>query len=242
MLVDAGPRSFSYDAGERIVVPFLKRRGISAIDLFVASHPHSDHIGGLPAVLRNFSVRRIIDGGPAFRSVLFAECKGCRELQDSLCRSMGAGMVLPSPPGVRLYALSPPRAQTPFDVSDALTRADNTCIVIKLQYGEISCLFTGDAEKTEEQQILADYGDFMRSTLLKVGHHGSNTSSTPAFLAAVQPSVAVISVGRNNKFRHPSPAVVRRLEEMHLALARTDEDGAVVFESDGSSLSRIDWR
>ena len=113
---------------------------------------------------------------------------------------------------------------------------------MKLQYGSISFLLAGDAEKEAEEEMVAAYGDFLKSTLLKAGHHGSITSSTQEFLDAVRPEYAVISVGRYNKFHHPSPEVVRRLEGMNMNVSRTDDDGALIFETDGVTLSHIQWR
>ena len=106
----------------------------------------------------------------------------------------------------------------------------------------MSFLFTGDAEEDAEEEMVRQYGDFLGSSLLKTGHHGSRTSSTGQFLEAVQPVYAVISVGQFNKFRHPSDEVISRLHALHTEIHRTDEEGAIIFRSDGNTLSRIDWR
>ena len=242
MLVDAGPRTFGLDAGERVVAPFLKRRGVSTIDLFVASHPHSDHVGGLSYILNHFPVRRIIDVGAQFRSVLQEQCGEAAAGRPVEFDSVCAGQQLPGLSGVRVYVLSPFPQNTNDHHRAGSPSTANTSLVLKLQYGNVSILLTGDAERKEEREMLDAYGGFLKSSVLKVGHNGSSTSSTEDFLAAVQPSAAVISVGRNNKFRHPSADVVRRLEALGVALSRTDEDGAVIFESDGRALSRVDWR
>ncbi len=236
-LTDAGPRSGYFDAGEKIVTPFLKRRGISTIDLFVISHGHNDHAGGAASVLRNFEVKRVASIGDlpsALRALRDAPAGSVR-----WCDSVHAGMSLLDSANARLYVLYP------FDVrggSDTITASDNRCIAFKVQYGGISFLFTGDAEGAAEAEMVAMYGPFLRSSLLKAGHHGSSTSSTPLFLDAVRPATAVISVGRNNKFRHPSPPVVDRLQVLCGTLARTDEEGALIFETDGTGLWRWDWR
>ena len=113
---------------------------------------------------------------------------------------------------------------------------------MRMQYGNISILFTGDAEEDAEQEMVVRYRDFLQSTLLKTGHHGSKTSSTQEFLDCVQPKYAVISAGRYNKFGHPSPEVVARLRAMQTEVYRTDEEGAIILETDGKVLSRVDWR
>jgi len=237
VLTDAGMRSANFDAGERIVTPFLKRRGISTIDLFVISHGHNDHAGGAVSVVRNFDVKRVacIGGLPsALRDLMNVPAGSVL-----WCDSVRAGMSLLDSANARLYVVYPLDVRTG---TDAYTATDNRCIVFKLQYGTVSFLFTGDAGGAAEAEMVGVYGPFLRSSLLKAGHHGSSTSSTPLFLDAVRPATAVISVGRNNKFRHPSPPVVDRLQALCGTLARTDEDGAVIFETDGIGLWRWDWR
>jgi competence protein ComEC len=114
--------------------------------------------------------------------------------------------------------------------------------VAKLQFGSVSFLFTADADGIAEAEMAQAFGPVLRSTLLKAGHHGSSTSTSQLFLGSVRPSAVVISVGRNNKFRHPSPTVIERIRALCGAPARTDEDGAVIYETDGKSLWRFDWR
>jgi competence protein ComEC len=242
MLVDAGPRTMSYDAGERSVVPFLKRRNISTIDLLVVSHPHSDHIGGAPAVLEQCDVKRVIDSGQPIRSEIYSTY--LRDVRGERCafESAHVGTAIDESPNVRLYVLSPAPGYVDVDTTHPPGNLNNTSVVVKLQYGDISMLLSGDAEKEAEDDMVAVYGDFLRSTLLKVGHHGSSTSSTQMFLDEVRPDFAVISVGKNNKFHHPSPTVIQRYEEMGVHISRTDEEGAIIFETDGRTLSRVDWR
>lgn len=243
MLVDAGPRSPTFDAGERVVVPFLKRRGIATIDLLVATHAHNDHIGGMPAVLRAFNVRTMLEPGQPTGAQIYSELR--REIaREEGCVSVSAraGSVIEMFDNARVYTLYP----TPTFVDTTITgrhpNLNNTSVVLKVCVGNVSLLLTGDAEEEAEEEMAFVYGDFLSSTMLKVGHHGSATSTTPEFLHAVEPARAVISVGRNNKFRHPSPNVVERLREHGTDISRTDEEGAVIFETDGLTLSRIEWR
>jgi competence protein ComEC len=237
ILVDAGPRSWQFDAGETIVTPFLKRRGISTIDLLVISHGHNDHAGGVASVMQHFHVARVASLGelPAAVSKLKTACVS----PGQWCDSIHAGMSLLDSANARCYVLYPLDVRARQEVE---TASDNRCIVFKLQYGKVSFLFTGDADGFAEAEMVQAYDDFLHSTLLKAGHHGSSTSSIPLFLKAVNPSATAISVGRNNKFHHPSPVVVERIREICGAPARTDEDGAITYETDGKTMWRFDWR
>jgi competence protein ComEC len=237
VLIDAGPRTWQFDSGELIVTPFLKRRGISTIDLMVLSHGHSDHVGGVASLLRNFHVRRVASLGELPRNLKsLKNSGGCADLW---CDTIHAGMSLLTFPEARLYAMYP------FDVRAATendTASDNRCIVVKLQYGGVSFLFTGDADAAAESNLVQAYGPFLHANLLKAGHHGSSTSSSAQFLETVHPSAVAISVGKNNKFHHPSPVVVERLRAMCGTPARTDEEGALIYETDGARLWRVTWR
>lgn len=237
ILVDAGPRSWQFDVGERVVVPFLKRRGVSAIDLLVISHGHNDHAGGVASVLKSFPVSRVatLGGLPSTLTALRASSEGPAQWSDSI----HAGMILAGSTNTRCYVFYPLDHRT---VSENDTASDNRCIVFKLRYGEVSFLFTGDADKMAEAEMVQAYGPLLRSNLLKAGHHGSSTSTSELFLESVRPSAVVISVGKNNKFRHPSPTVVSRIESFCGSPARTDEDGALIFETDGHTLWRFNWR
>jgi competence protein ComEC len=155
------------------------------------------------------------------------------------CDTAHAGMSLLQGLNARLYVLYPFDVQVPTALDSA---TDNRCIAVKLQYGAVSFLFTGDADRSAEAEMVEAYGPLLRSSLLKAAHHGSNTSSSPLFLEAVRPSAVVISVGRHNKFRHPSPQVVERIGEMCGPPSRTDDDGAVMYETDGRSLWKLGWR
>jgi competence protein ComEC len=242
MLVDAGGQPPAFDTGERIVTPFLKRRGISIIDLFVLTHPHADHIGGAAAVLRNFDVKRVVDCGLIARSPVYSEY--ARSVGEELCafQNASAGTLLSVIPDARLYTLHPAAGFTVADTAPSFFNLNNASVTMKLQYGTISIMLSGDAEEEAERHMVDTYGDFLQSQLLKLGHHGSRTSTSEDFLSMVQPRFAVASVGRNNRFNHPSPIVMDRVRRHGAELLRTDEQGAIVFETDGFTLSQLDWR
>jgi competence protein ComEC len=239
VLVDAGPRSDHFDAGKRIVGPLLQREGISAIDLLVATHPHSDHIGGLPWIYDQFKVRKTLECGRGMSSVIYDEYRAGRDAENGTVTIAADGMILRDFPLGRIYVLHPPvRA----DLSGGEGNLNNESVVIKLQYCSTSVLLEGDAEREAEHRMVQIYGDFLNSSVLKVGHHGSITSTSAEFLQAVRPRFAVASVGRFNTFHHPSLSVLRRLHHAGAVVHRTDTQGALVLESDGTRWSVTRWR
>lgn len=238
LLIDAGPRTFSFDAGRMTIVPFLQRKFVKRINALLITHPHNDHNGGVPSVLRRIQVDRIIEGGAYSNSAVSNEI---RHLIDSLrltTMNFTAGQIIDGFERVRLYILHP----SEHFKRGVRTNLNNQSLVLRLVYGKTSILLTGDAEEEAEQQMVNVYGDFLRTQILKAGHHGSETSSTAQFISEVLPSDVVISVGRRNKYRHPSEIVMERYAQRDISIYRTDEEGAVVFESDGEQWRRVHWR
>lgn len=220
-----------YDVGARRVVPALRRLGLRHIDLLILTHPHEDHVGGLVAVLQNFSVGLVLDSGfvhPAPSYVQFLRLIEARRIPYQLARrgvrfELGGGVA-----GIVLSPTEPLLSGTGSDVN-------LNSVVFRLVYGAVSALFTGDVEAAVESRLLEE-GDELHSTLLKVAHHGSATSTTAEFLDAVAPDVAVISVGRFNPFGHPHQATLRALEAVGAVIYRTDLHGAISASSDGQRL------
>jgi competence protein ComEC len=234
LLVDGGghgggPRQApqDFDIGEEVVSQVLWSRGIRRLDAVVLTHAHSDHMGGMPAVLRNFRPRELwvaVDPNSATYRALLAEATtlGIR------VRHLRAGDTLAFD-SIAIHVLAP----TP-DYTNPGPPINNDSLVMRLTFGHSSALLEGDAEAPSEHQMVAaaltnPAASLGPDTLLKVGHHGSRTSTTPEFLALVAPQDAVISVGLHNTFGHPSPEVIQRLHDAQALVFRTDQFGITTF-------------
>jgi competence protein ComEC len=231
ILVDAGRRWRGGDAGRRMVIPYLRRRG-GALALFVLSHPHDDHAGGASSVVR--ALRPRVWWEPAFVTV----SPGYREALAAV-RIVGTAWSRVSPgkkfslDGVSLTVLAPDSAWTA-----AQDDANETSVVVRVEHGRTRFLLTGDAERDEEAWLLSHYRpDELAADVLKLGHHGSRTSSSAALLDAVAPRLAIASVGAGNGYGHPAPETLGALLQRGIAALRTDLDGTVVVRSNGRELS-----
>jgi competence protein ComEC len=229
MLVDGGGLPVgTFDVGESVVSPFLWSKGIRRLGTVVLSHPHPDHRGGLPAVARNFRPREFWEAAPGSAGGGMELLR--RELGPAVLRRLRAGDVR-SIDGVRIEALAPEGS------ADPTAGAENErSLVLRLTYGATSFLLTGDIDGAAEAG-LAGRGPAIRADVLKSPHHGSRSSSSPAFLDAVAPGMVVISVGRDNRYGLPDPAIVARYEARGIRMLRTDRHGAVEISSDGRRLT-----
>lgn len=238
MLVDGGARTVYRDAGQRFIMPFLNRKGVSQIDFLINSHPHHDHLGGFPYLIRNFKIDRIIDAGSFEKSDVFREYKHLIDSSKINYQIIKRGETIDVAEDVRIYVLHPYQEFDSTDIHDL----NNQSLVLKVVYGETELLLTGDAEEATETKLIKQYKDFLGVDILKCGHHGSATSSSLDFLETIKPIVSVISVGYANKFDHPSKIVLDYLKRMNIKVYRTDLQGAIVLESDGFKWREVMWR
>jgi len=220
MLVDTGPRSATFDAGARRIVPYLRRQGAVRVEAIVLTHPHLDHIGGTAAILAEFPVRGILDpsrphGSRPYLDVLEAAVAegtwwwGAVEGRSFDFDGVRVRILHPD-----LHTLEEPGLDDPNDLS----------VVLLLEWGASAILLTGDAPAEAERRVLQQIPPL---TILKVGHHGSRTSTSLELLEVARPVAAVIGVGDPNSFGHPHDLVTARLEEVGTAVFRTDRDGDV---------------
>lgn len=229
VLIDLGPRGRRQDAAERVIVPFLRHRGIRSVDLLVLTHPHADHIGGWAGLRRAMTVRQVWWGADH------------REGPEDLLKAVGEAE--PDVPGIgtrfeagaaHLEVLGPIRTATSY------AHVNDGSLVVMLRHGARRVLFMGDAEVESEAELVERYGAGLRADLLKVGHHGSRSSSTQVFLREVRPEHAVISLGRDNGFGFPHAGAWTRLESTGAQLWRTDQVGAIRAHTDGKAPWKVE--
>ena len=232
VLIDAGLPQ----AGDEVVAA-LRKRNIQSIDLAVATHPHSDHIGGMRRVIENFEIKNFLDSDQKnFASKEYARM--LRAIDEKHIKYIPAkkGMKFDLDSGVRLEVLNPEgNGQWITKVRPGGSVENANSVVLRLSYGNFSMLFTGDAE-TETEDVMMDSGVTLRSQVLKVGHHGSRYATSARFLEAVSPEAAVISVGANNRYGHPAPETLDRLQKAGVKIYRTDLNGEITIISDGNKF------
>lgn len=216
-----------FDVGEEVVSPYLWSRGLRRLDAVAISHPHSDHIGGMRSVIANFRPKELWYGLDS-PTPEFAELAAAARSFGLVFKPHNAGDEFEFG-GVRLRVLNP----QPGAVAGNRMQDDES-MVLHIQYGNTSALLVGDSHKRIEELLEEEHPS---ANLLKIGHHGSLTSSSPEFLQAVAPQFAVVSAGCYNSFRHPRPEVMRRFADRHVQTYRTDLAGAVSFYLDGTTVS-----
>jgi competence protein ComEC len=229
VLFDAGPAWRGGEAGRSTVLPYVLRRG-GSLEAFVLSHPHADHVGGAATLLTAMRPRTYWDAA-------FAGGSDAYSLSLAAARKEGIEWHRVHPgdsvliDGVTIKFLAPDSVWTV-----GLTDPNLASTIAVVRYGMVRFLLVGDAERAEEDWLLEWHRDELRADVLKVGHHGSSTSTSDAFLAAVHPDVAVISVGAGNKYGHPSVDVLRALARAGAQVLRTDVAGTVIVRTDGSHI------
>ena len=243
LLIDAGgfgggPRQAmqDYDFGEEVISPVLWDLGIWHLDAVALSHAYSDHMGGLPTVLRNFTPDELWIGNNPPSEAYDALLNEARALHVQ-ARALRADDAFAFG-GTRVNVLAPTLEYRP-----GAEAANNDSLVLHIAYGGTSVLLEGDAEVAVEQAMLREKG--LESTLLKVGHHGSTTSTTPEFLARVAPQWAVISCGLRNRYGHPRQEILAELQAAHVRTLRTDINGISCFALDGKTVAakpECGWR
>ena len=220
MLIDAGEADMA-----DTVVTYIHQQGADSLDYVVETHPHSDHMGGMAEVIDNFNVSTVCLSPATNNTKAYEKLLAAVESSGAEVLSPLAGDSILSEGELSVEVVAPKSAEC-----DSL---NNASLVLKLTYGKTSFLFAGDAEKAEEDAIRSN----IKCDVLKVGHHGSSSSTSANFLKKVDPTYAVISVGLGNSYGHPSDAVLKRLAAKGVEVFRTDLQGTIVITSDGASIS-----
>lgn len=222
ILIDSGTR-----ASSDTLVNYLKAQGVTELELCVATHPHEDHIGGMPDVFNEFTVKELYMPTKTATTQIF---------QSMVETAQQRGVTI-----------SPAKVGDTFTIGDATLHVlfpdreysdlNNNSVTIQMTLGGKTFLFTGDNEKESEAIILSNFGNSLKSDVFQAGHHGSDTSNTADFLRAVSPSIVVISCGKDNSYGHPHEEVLQRYEQLGMTVYRTDLDGNIVIFIDNGTLS-----
>ncbi|HZW83240.1 MAG TPA: ComEC/Rec2 family competence protein [Candidatus Deferrimicrobium sp.] len=223
LLIDASTRE---QAGT--VIAYLNKLGIKKLDIVIATHPHEDHIGGLDNVINTFQIGQVI---------MPKKEANTQTYKDLITAVAGKGMkITVAKAGLKLDLGQGVDAELVAPNSTSYEDVNDYSAVVRLVYGKNSFLFTGDAQTESEKQMISS-GYMLGADVLKVGHHGSHTSTSAAFLAKVKPTYAVISCGKGNDYGHPHQETLKKLANSGIKLFRTDINGTIIAESDGTSIN-----
>lgn len=225
LLIDSGPNS-SKDS----LINYLSSLKIDKLDYIIATHPHEDHIGNMSTIIKKYNVLsfyapKIENTSRTFEKMI--ESLKDKNLKINVLQKGSSSINLGS--NTRVTVFSP--------IDDSYENLNNYSPIIKIEYGATSFLFTGDAEKDLEEKIV-NSNDDISADVLKVGHHGSSTSTSKIFLEKVNPSIAVISVGEDNTYNHPNDYIINELNNSKIKIYRTDKNATVILSSNGSKITK----
>lgn len=234
VLIDAGVWSPGYNSGRSVIVPHLKSKGVNKLDAVFLSHPHADHIGGILDLMQEIPIKTIYDSGYEYDSNLYQDYQALAQEKGIPMKTVNAGDTLQIDPTMLFLVLGPDGNRYNSDPNEH-------SLVLNVIYGESEFLFTGDAGEQQEERLVHTYQDVLDTDVLKVGHHGSRTSSGLFFLNQVTPEVAVISLAAQNRFDHPHEEALHRLNQTEAELLFTSLEKAIILESDGERVRRVEW-
>ncbi len=226
VLFDSGPnRKVLSELSKEL--PFFDR----SIDILVATHPDTDHIGGFPEIVKRYKTRLFVEPGIGSETSLYKELKNRLKAERVSVLEAKKGMVIDLKDGSFIEVFFPDRDISGLDPNDA-------SIIARYVFGEVCFLLTGDASQKMEEYVLSLEKEDLNCDVLKVGHHGSKTSTSPAFVSAVSPSVAIISAGKDNRYGHPHEEVLETLEKAGIEILSTAQMGTIRMRTDGKNLNK----
>jgi competence protein ComEC len=222
MLIDAGNRG-----DEDVITEYLQKQGVKKLDYVIATHPHEDHIGSMSEIIKKFPITEFYAPKKTNTTKTF----------ENMINALSGKKIITAKAGVNLNLGDNVKAELLAPISDSYEDLNNYSAVLKLTYGDNKFLFMGDAEKLVENEILAAGSD-VSADVIKLGHHGSSTSSSKEFLDKVSPEIAIICVGKDNDYGHPHRETLAELKKRSLTVYRTDIEGTVVLQSDGKAIKK----
>jgi len=226
LLIDAGPKS-----GKDNLLNYLSKLKIEKLDYVIATHPHEDHIGNMADIIKKYEIGAFYAPKVETNTKTFERMVDALKDKDLKINSIKAGInSIDLGNNTKILIYSP--------TNDKYDNLNNYSPIIKIQFGSNSFLFTGDAEKEVEKEVLKTNVD-LKADVLKLGHHGSTSSTSEEFFRAVSPSIGVICVGIDNSYGHPHKETLKLLEDNKTKIFRTDKDGSIVISSDGTTISKI---
>jgi competence protein ComEC len=224
VLIDGGTQ----EMGPRVET-YLRSQGVSSLDLLVSTHPHEDHIGGLITILKDLPVKQVLDSGQPHSSQVYEKFLTLIDQKNILYNVAQRGQKITLDKDLMIDVLSPPPTLFSGDLNQ-------NSIVLKVTYGKVSFLLMGDAGTEAESSIISSGYD-LESDILKVGHHGSSSSSSTAFLNDAKPAISIIEVGAGNDYGHPTQKTLNALQSIGSKIYRTDTDGNIIISTDGLTYS-----
>lgn len=220
MLIDAGN-----NADDKLVVDYIKKLKYDKIDYVIGTHPHEDHIGGLDKVIDYFDIGKIYMPKVSHNTKTFKDVLVSIDNKNLKITTAKAGINILDLEDLDVNIIAP--------VKNNYEDLNNYSAVLKIRYKNKTFLFMGDAEKISEQEIV----EYMKADVLKVGHHGSRTSTSKEFLQKVKPTYAIITVGKDNDYNHPHSEVMKLLKDFNVNIYRTDKSGTIILSSDGNEIN-----